>query len=131
MSRRQFHEDDWYQGSSFHPESPPHCGFAIASGVIALVVVIIDLLLFGIGVLLGISGAFAQERDSAYRFGFFLGLINFCGAIPSCLTGLILGIVSLNQPERRRGWAVVGVTLNGLILFALAILFLVGLIRRG
>ena len=103
-------------------------GLGNASAIIGLVVVGLDLLLLVITVFLLAAGAFRQEPETARRFGTVLGSINYCAAAPACLTGLILGIISLTQHDRRRTWAVVGVTLNSLVLSGLAIGFVVGLI---
>jgi hypothetical protein len=65
--------------------------------------------------------------DQAANLGF--GMIGLCGGSGFfALVGLILGIIGVTQKDTARAWAIIGLTLNGVITLGYCSLFGLGFI---
>jgi hypothetical protein len=106
----------------------PMSGLGLASLLIAIGVILLEFLLVGIIVLLTAenNGQMNENDPAAIVLG--LGIL---GSIGINLIGLVLGIVGCFQADRSIVLAVIGTTLNGLVLFGAASFFCVALIMGG
>ncbi len=104
-----------------------HSGVGIASFLIGLIVIVIDLLLVLLLVVLATGGAGYREGRTV---GTLAGVFNCIGVL-ACLAGLGLGVAGLFQEDRNRTFAVLGVILNGLVILIVAGLFIVGMAMGG
>jgi uncharacterized membrane protein len=106
---------------------PAQSGVGVASFVLSLIGGIIVLIAFGIivsAVLKG-RGSFDEESTEAIAGG--------CGILAAgimAVVGAILGLVGVNQKDRRRGFAVAGLIINLLIVLLLGITMLMGISRH-
>jgi hypothetical protein len=105
----------------------PHSGLGIASFLIGLVVVLLNVLLVLIAVLMGRGRRTPEAVESV---GLLLGVF-FCTGVVGALVGLGLGVGGLFREDRNRTFAVVGVVLNLLVVLVATALFLIYLVLSG
>lgn len=119
----------------YYDEAPPYTraarpvqqsGLGIASFIIGLGVVLIDVLMFAVIVIMAATNParFARPGDAG-DLAIVIGLV-FCGGWVVSLAGLGLGIGGLCQTDRSRGLAIAGVILNSLVIVVVLVLFLIG-----
>jgi hypothetical protein len=102
---------------------PPHSGVGIASFVLGLLS-----LLSVIGMFAMVASMVSQAQRSRVRPEDPELAMAGCTVIAAgvlALVGAILGLVGVNQQNRRRAFAVAGLIINVLVLLAMGILFLV------
>jgi hypothetical protein len=111
------------EGGYGRPAQGGHSGLGVASFIIGLVVIALTLLIIVLAVIVSVG---SPPGDTAYRMGMMVGTV-VCGELVVCLVGVGLGIGGLFQGNRSRTLAVIGVILNGLVLFGGIVLMLIGM----
>jgi hypothetical protein len=82
----------------------------VASFVIGLIVVVLDLLLVAFALIAG--GASRRAREPVAQMAFFFN----CFGLLAAFIGLGLGVGGLFKEDRRRTLAVAGAVINGLVI---------------
>jgi len=127
------HEQYGYPPPGYMPWGPlPHSGLGIASSVLGAIA------LLGLCMVMGMVGATygddptalerAAEQQAPEAVAIGLGM---CAAILALLIGAILGIIGLCQSTRRKTFAWVGLSINGLIILGFCALAAVGQVVQG
>jgi hypothetical protein len=102
----------------------PHSGLGIASVVVGVIGI------FGIGSALALATSLAMAKggqvDENSPMMMTVGLL-VCAGFPLNIAGVGLGIAAVLQANRRRTFAMVGLTLNAVFLVVMGGLMLVGL----
>ncbi len=93
-------------------EQPAHSGLGVASSVIGLIVIVLDILILILVLVLASGRAGRREMQT---IGAVAGVFNCLGVV-ACLIGLALGVGGLFQEYRNRTFAVVGAVLNGAVI---------------
>lgn len=127
--------------SSGEPGAQPglkHSGPGIAAFVIAAASLLLTafsfIAMFSIGpeITEGIvSGTITGEQALAAGPQLVIGPLLMMIAVLASIVGLILGIVGLAMPKRKKIFALLGTILNGLYLLLLAFLTIVGMLLMG
>jgi hypothetical protein len=131
------HDEPYYDDSpGYRPSSEPqrHSGLGVASFIIGLVVILLDVLAIFLVIIVAAGEASRPwspgRRDAAEAMAVLTGII-FCGGAVAALVGLGLGFGSLFQEDRKKGLGIAGVILNSLVLLALLTLVMIGLLASG
>lgn len=98
----------------------PQSGFGTASFVIGIGSVIADSLLL-------LVAALQSDVRTTDTMDTLMGLV-CCGCVVLNIVGVVLAIVGLVQPQRRRGFAIAGLLLNLIPLLAIAGVVVLGLL---
>ncbi|WP_058303315.1 hypothetical protein [Gorillibacterium timonense] len=113
------------------PPAPVHSGLGIASFIMSILGIIGFVASFAIIISVVLNSAdFEADLDNpelVTQLG--LGGIGFLLAGLIMFVGLILGIVGLVQKNRKKGFAITGTILNGIVVGITAILMIIGLIN--
>jgi hypothetical protein len=100
--------------------SRPQSGFGIASLVVAVVVAFMTL---------GVAGLASPHLDEDHPAMLLIGLAILADMLLA-LVGGILGLVGLMQANRGKVAAVIGLVLNGLVVFGVIGLVIIGLLSE-
>jgi hypothetical protein len=122
---RSFRGDREGDEQYFRRGPMPHSGLGVASFLIGVIVLVIDLVLLVLLVVVA-SGPRGLRSDAASTVGGVFGIFN-CVGVLAALGGLGVGVGGIFQENRNRTFAVIGVVLNGLIVVAVTLLFLIGM----
>ncbi|MFS0727254.1 hypothetical protein [Paenibacillus sp. 1P07SE] len=119
------------QGEPYRKQS----GLGIASFVIGLLAIIAIIVLSMTTVLsladtIQPDGTIPEEVIASNSEAMLAGILLFFSILVS-LVGLVLGIVSLFMKNRRKVFGIIGVVLNGLIVFGFGALLLLGIALAG
>src|SRR5689334_9039016 len=98
------------QNPSDTPESK-HSAFGIASFLVSLISLLGTCLFLAVVLFLAIRANHAEDKP----YTIAVGLLVLCTMLP-CIIGVILGLIGLFEKNRRRGFSVLGLCLNALVL---------------
>ena len=109
-------------------QEPKHSGMGMASLAIGVIVGIMEMALV---VIAGVMSAKAGPRgmDEKAPATIALGLL-LLGGLLLALLGAALGVAGCLQPNRKRLFAILGLSINGLILLIVVGLMLIGLMVK-
>jgi hypothetical protein len=97
----------------------------IASFVLALLAVLLELGCFGVAFVVAMASP-ARPSTSDDPTAFLIGLMGFGGAMAGLVASLY-GIVGLRQPQRYRAFAALGLVLGGIVLLSIVGVVVFGL----
>ena len=101
----------------------PHSGFGITSLALALIAGL--MIAVPVVVFAGHDGILPKRPAGSISWEAALAVC-LCVGVLSALVGAVLGCIGLRNPGRKRLFAILGVCLNGLILFDLVLMVLIG-----
>jgi uncharacterized membrane protein len=106
---------------------PPQSGVGVASFVLSLIAGVIVLIAFAVimSVVAKGRGTFDEDAPEVMTGG--------CGILASgimALVGAILGLIGVNQADRRRGYAVAGLVINLILVLFLGVVMALGVASR-
>lgn len=122
-------DDEYYrEARSIDRLRPRHSGLGIASFIIGLIVLILDLILIAMAIVIGATARPIGRRGEESLI-VVVGVMA-CGGGVAAIVGFCLGIAGVCQTNRSKVFAILGLVFNGLIVLGVVFLWLVGMAQQ-